>query len=135
MSFSNTGLPHVGFTSDALGPILKKTLLNPALTLPLVLLARYTKKGSDLSILHEVAFGRVKLLLYLGLARMVNNYLSEGVLNNWEKDEYHWDKEVSSLFSSYFFDCGFGDAGFDKFRSRVHDVKMRIGSDSVLIWN
>jgi all-trans-retinol dehydrogenase (NAD+) len=84
----------LGFTSDAVGPIIKRTFLNPAVTLPLILLARYTKKGEDLSILHETAFSRIKLLFYFGLARWVNNYLSTGVLNNWTQDEYNWDKEI-----------------------------------------
>src|SRR5271170_1130184 len=84
----------LGFTSEVVGPIIKKTILNPAVTLPLILLARYTKKGEDLSILHETAFARVKLLFYFGLARWVNNYLSTGVLNNWTKDEYNWEKEI-----------------------------------------
>ncbi len=84
-----------GFTSEVVGPIIKKTLLNPALTLPLVLLARYTKKGEDLSILHETAYSRVKLLLYIGLARWAANYLSTGALNNWTKDEYVWEKEIA----------------------------------------
>lgn len=85
---------YLGFTSDAVGPIIKKTLLNPAVTLPLLLLARYTKKGEDLSILHETAFSRVKLLFYLGLARWANSYLSTGLLNNWTNDEYNWEKEI-----------------------------------------
>jgi len=84
----------LGFTSEVVGPIIKKTILNPAVTLPLILLARYTKKGEDLSILHETAFSRIKLLFYFGLARWVNNYLSTGVLNNWTKDEYNWEKEI-----------------------------------------
>jgi all-trans-retinol dehydrogenase (NAD+) len=84
----------LGFTSDALGPVIKKTFLNPAVTLPLILFARYTKKGEDLSILHGTAFSRIKLLFYFGLARWVNNYLSTGVLNNWTKDEYDWEKEI-----------------------------------------
>jgi hypothetical protein len=68
--------------------------LNPAVTLPLILLARFTKKGEDLSILHETAFSRIKLLFYFGLARWANNYLSTGVLNNWTKDKYDWEKEI-----------------------------------------
>jgi all-trans-retinol dehydrogenase (NAD+) len=60
----------------------------------LLLLAKYTKKGEDLSILHPTAFQRVKDLLYLGLARWANNYLSKGALNNWTKDEYDWKKEI-----------------------------------------
>jgi hypothetical protein len=59
-----------------------------------ILLARYTKKGSDLSILHERAFSRVKTLFYLGLVRWASNYLDTGALNNWTKDEYVWEKEI-----------------------------------------
>jgi all-trans-retinol dehydrogenase (NAD+) len=77
------------------GSIVKNTLLNPALTLPLILLARYTKKGQDLAILHETGYSRVKFLFYLGLARWANNYLSTGALNNWTKDEYNWEKEIA----------------------------------------
>src|SRR3981189_344448 len=97
MSHISSEIPMLnvlGFTSDAVGPIIKKTLLNPAVTLPLILLARYTRKGEDLSILHETAYFSVKLLFYFGLARWANNYLSTGVLNNWTKDEYNWEKEI-----------------------------------------
>lgn len=76
------------------GPIIKHTLLNPAITLPLLLLARCTKKGEDLSILHPTAFQRIKYLFYLGLVRWANNYLSKGALNNWTKDEYNWEQEI-----------------------------------------
>lgn len=68
--------------------------MNPAFTLAIILLARYTKKGSDLSILHEKAFGRVKTLFYLGLARLVSGYFDRGVLDNWTTDKYDWDKEI-----------------------------------------
>lgn len=87
-------LPREGFTSDALGPILKGTLFNPLLTIPLVLLGRYTKRGFDLSILHEKAFKRLKILMYLGIIRYINNYLSHGALDNWVADKYDWDKEI-----------------------------------------
>lgn len=81
-------------TGDPIGRLIKKTALNPALTLGLLLLARYTKRGSDFSILHETAYKRVKTLFYLGLVRLVSGYFDEGVKNNWTKDEYIWDKEI-----------------------------------------
>lgn len=78
-----------------LGRLIRRTALNPAMTLPLILLARYTKKGSDLSIIHETAFSRIKVLFYLGLARWASNYLDAGILDNWTADKYDWDKEIA----------------------------------------
>lgn len=60
----------------------------------ILLLARYTKKGSDLSILHATAISRVRKLFYFGLIRWASAYLDAGVLNNWSKDGYDWDKEI-----------------------------------------
>jgi 3-oxoacyl-ACP reductase-like protein len=84
----------LGFTSDPLGSFIKKTALNPAFTLIFLLLARYTKRGNDLSILHETAFSRLRKLFYFGVVRLVSNYLERGVLNNWTDDKYDWDKEI-----------------------------------------
>lgn len=71
-----------------------RTALNPSLALPLLLLARYTKRGSDLSILHPKAFGHLKSLLYIGLIRTVFNYLSDKGRNNWTNDRYDWSREI-----------------------------------------
>lgn len=81
-------------TGDPIGRLIKKTAFNPAFTLPLLLLARFTKRGNDLSILHETAFKRIKTLFYLGLARWASNYFDNGVLNNWSIDTYDWNKEI-----------------------------------------
>lgn len=89
---SNISTP--GLSSEVLGSLIKKTILNPALTLPLVLLARYTKRGSDLSILHETAFSRVQIALALGLIRYANNWLSQRALDNWKSDKYTWSQEI-----------------------------------------
>jgi all-trans-retinol dehydrogenase (NAD+) len=86
--------PHLGLTSDPIGRFLKKTALNPAFTLGLLLLARYTKKGNDLSILHETAFSRLRKLFYLGCIRWASGFLDIAVLNNWTTDKYEWDKEI-----------------------------------------
>jgi all-trans-retinol dehydrogenase (NAD+) len=87
-------LTHAGFSSEVLGPIIKQTLFNPAVTLPLLLLARYTKQGEIFAILHPTILKRVRTLLYLGLARWINNYLSRRALNNWVTDTYNWEKEI-----------------------------------------
>jgi hypothetical protein len=87
-------LTSLGLTSDPIGRLIKRTALNPACTLIFILLARYTKKGSDLSILHETAFSRIKTLFYFGLARWVSGYFDRKVLNNWTTDTYDWDKEI-----------------------------------------
>lgn len=83
-----------GLTGDPIGRFIKKTALNPAFTLIFLLLAHYTKKGSDLSILHETAFSRIRKLFYLGLARWASGYLDASVLDNWTADAYDWGKEI-----------------------------------------
>lgn len=87
-------LPREGFKMDTVLAILRNTALNPKLLLPLVLLARYTKQGQNLSILHPTAFSRLKTLLALGTLRVISNYLSDKVLNNWTDDKYDWSKEI-----------------------------------------
>lgn len=56
--------------------------------------AYYHRKGQDLQFRHPTAFKRLKLLLYLGLARWANEFLNRGVLNNWQADKYDWSKEI-----------------------------------------
>lgn len=87
-------IPFLGLTGDPVGRLLKKTALNPAFTLAFLLAAKFTKKGSDLSILHETAFKRVKYLFYWGLLRTISGYLDAGSLDNWKKDVYDWKKEI-----------------------------------------
>ncbi|KAL9946105.1 hypothetical protein D7B24_006006 [Verticillium nonalfalfae] len=87
-------LPREGLTADPIFSLLGRTALNPSVLLPLVLLARYTKKGGDLAILYPTAFARLKLLLYASLARWANAWLSDRVLNNWTSDRYDWRREI-----------------------------------------
>lgn len=79
---------------DTVLKIIRNTALNPSLLLPMILLARLTKKGQDLAILHPTAFSRLKTLLCLGTLRLLNNYLSDKALNNWVEDKYSWSKEI-----------------------------------------
>jgi hypothetical protein len=87
-------LPREGFCADVVVRLIRQTALNPALILPLVLLARLTKKGQDLSILHPSASQNLKTLLYLGLARWASSWLSEKTRNNWVDDKYDWNREI-----------------------------------------
>jgi hypothetical protein len=76
------------------GRLLKHTLLNPLVTLPLILFARYTQKGHFLAEEHATLFSRIKILLYIGLAQRISEWLDRGVANNWCTDQYHWNKEI-----------------------------------------
>lgn len=95
MPMHNGWLPREGFYFDVILRLLGKTALNPALLLPVVLAAKYTKQGEDLSILHPLAFSRVKTLFYLGLARYLSGRLSDGVVNNFKADKYDWPNEIA----------------------------------------
>ncbi len=91
----NGFLPREGFRADSLIKIIRNMALNPALLLPLVLLARFTKKGQDLAILHPTALSRIKTLLWLGAVGRMNSWLSDKAVNNWVDDKYDWkNKEI-----------------------------------------
>ncbi|KAK2028697.1 short chain dehydrogenase [Colletotrichum zoysiae] len=87
-------LPREGLTADPIFRLIARTALNPAVMLPLLLLARYTKKGGDLAILHPTAFSRVQLLAYCALTRWASSWLSRRVLNGWSSDQYDWRREI-----------------------------------------
>jgi hypothetical protein len=94
MPLHNGFLPREGFKGDTVLKIIRNTALNPKLVLPLVLLAKYTKKGQDWAILHPTAYSRLKKFLVFGLIRWINSYFSRKVLNNWVDDKYDWSKEI-----------------------------------------
>ncbi len=83
-----------GFTADTLGSLIKSTALNPALTLPLLLLARYTQRGRSIAAEHDTLVSRIKVLVYLGLAHRFSRWLDRRMANNWTDDTYRWDKEI-----------------------------------------
>jgi len=94
MPLHNGWLPREGLSINPIGNLIRKTALNPVFTLIFILLARYTKKGSELSILHETAFSRVNKLFYFGLIRWASSFLDSGALNNWTRDDYKWEREI-----------------------------------------
>ncbi|KAK1690628.1 short-chain dehydrogenase [Colletotrichum godetiae] len=87
-------LPREGLTADPIFRLIARTALNPSVLLPLLLLARYTKKGGDLAILHPTAFSRIKFLAYCAVTRWASSWLSRRALNNWVDDRYNWRKEI-----------------------------------------
>ncbi|CAI9637611.1 unnamed protein product [Alternaria burnsii] len=91
---SDWTLAREGVTGDTISRIIRYTAFNPALTLPLVLLARYTQQGNLLAQDHASVFKGLKTLLGLGALSTVNAWLNSGVTNNWTKDEYVWSREV-----------------------------------------
>jgi hypothetical protein len=84
-----------GFTADVLARWIGKTVLNPALVLPIILAARYTKKGEDMSILHHKAYSRIRTLFYMGILRWLTNWQSRRAANNFVSDSYNWPSEVA----------------------------------------
>ncbi|PHH91200.1 hypothetical protein CDD83_1306 [Cordyceps sp. RAO-2017] len=86
--------PREGFCADVLLKLARLTALNPALLLPLSLLARFTKTGQDLSVLHPRASKTLTTLLAWALVRAASLWLSDKVRNNWVDDKYDWSKEV-----------------------------------------
>lgn len=95
MPMHNGWLPREGFYLDVILRLLGKTALNPAMLLPVVLAAKYSKRGEDLSMLHPVALSRIKTLLYIGIARWLSARFSDGVVNNFTADKYDWPREIA----------------------------------------
>jgi 3-oxoacyl-ACP reductase-like protein len=87
-------IPREGFCADVLVRLIRQTALNPTFLLPLVLLARLTKKGENFTILHPTASRRLNTLFLLAIARWVNGWVSDKVRNNWVDDDYVWSKEI-----------------------------------------
>jgi all-trans-retinol dehydrogenase (NAD+) len=104
-----TGLPPTGFTLDVVQRLVLNTALNPVLSVPLFLLAKYTQQGQGYAIDYPTALRRLKLLMYLGLARWTNNFLSQGAQNNWKGDRFDWDKAIvliTGMWPMDFRGCG-----------------------------
>ena len=102
MAFS---LPREGLTLEFLYSHMQRTILNPLVTGPLLLSLVYFPQE-----LHSVlpaqaqqylphltskaCFTTLKVLLGLGLVRKANNYFSQLMLNNFNRDSWNHGKEV-----------------------------------------
>lgn len=81
-------------TADVLLRLFQNTLLNPTITLPVYLFCLYTQNGQELVLGHGIALNRLKLLIYAGIVRWINNFFSNSAVNNWNHSKYDWDKEI-----------------------------------------
>ncbi|KAI3343179.1 hypothetical protein F4824DRAFT_444754 [Ustulina deusta] len=97
MPIHNGLLPREGFTADLVFKLLGRTAFNPILLLPVYLLAKFTKKGEDFTMLHPTAFSRFKKVFYLALVRYLSKKLSDGVTNGWSNDRYNWPEEIAVI--------------------------------------
>ncbi|UPK97746.1 hypothetical protein LCI18_008681 [Fusarium solani-melongenae] len=86
-------IPREGFCADVVLRLFRRTVLNPALLFPLVLLARFTKSGQDLAKLHPTS-RHLGTLFCVALARWVSDWASEKARNNWVNDKYDWTREI-----------------------------------------
>lgn len=89
-------LPREGFHADVLGQILNQTLLNPLITLPLLLFAKYHETGQTLAAKHLDArsLTLTTVLAVWGVAKTLNSWLDRRALNNGVQDRYDWSREV-----------------------------------------
>jgi hypothetical protein len=85
---------RAGWTLDTTTRLLKATAFNPLLTLPLVLAAKYTSRGSQLALQNETLFRTLRSLLAIGVLGSISGWLDDKVVNNWKTDEWDWAKEV-----------------------------------------
>jgi hypothetical protein len=86
-------IPREGFCADVVLRLFRRTVLNPALLFPLVLLARFTKSGQDLAKLHP-ASRHLGTLFCVALVRWASDWASEKARNNWVNDKYDWTREI-----------------------------------------
>lgn len=94
MSFHKGILPREGFHGDVLGGIIRRSLLNPLLSVPVLLLAKYHEKGQELALRHVRALSAVRVLAALGVVRVLNGWLNQRTVNNGVTDKYDWSKEI-----------------------------------------
>lgn len=87
-------LPREGFCLDVVLKLFRRTAGNPALLLPLILLARFSKKGQDWAILHPKAARRLRVLFYFAILRRLSAWYSDKLRNNWVDDKYVWSREI-----------------------------------------
>ncbi|TGZ84485.1 epidermal retinal dehydrogenase 2 [Ascodesmis nigricans] len=96
-------IPREGiFNMDCVVLLLKKSIFNPTLTLPIFLALQYTSHGQNL--LSTLAasnnadiiklMSRFKVLVALAVVGRVNHHLSKGSMNNWKKDVFTPNKEI-----------------------------------------
>jgi all-trans-retinol dehydrogenase (NAD+) len=84
----------LGFTFDTVLSLLKYTAFDARKTLPLYLAALYTAKGREIAARRPNALKWLRIMVGVGIANRVKNFLDSGVGNNWTNDTYNWNQEI-----------------------------------------
>ena len=87
-------LPREGFHADSLGRVIRRTLLNPLLTIPLYAYFAYVPRGQQLTLENPALSKYSRFFAIWSALRVVNNFLERRSLNNRLRDEYNWSKEI-----------------------------------------
>ncbi|KAI5304516.1 hypothetical protein KEM56_006416 [Ascosphaera pollenicola] len=74
---------------------LGRTLLSPNLVVPLYVLSNYTDKGRLLSAAKPDLAKWIRLIAILGVAKKVHGLFNQGLLNNFKRDKYAWNREIA----------------------------------------
>ena len=74
--------------------MIRKTILNPLLAVPLYAWFAYVPRGQQLIIERPGLLKYSRLVAILSTLRIINNYLERRVLNNAVSDTYDWSKEI-----------------------------------------
>lgn len=156
MSAASWRVPREGVTREYLYRPFRATALNPFLTGPLLFgILQYpeysqrlysflsatplSKRVLDQLIQHTGA-RTLKILFAWGLVRVINNYLSRKIVNNWVEDKYDWDKEVVLITGG---SGGFGELMVRDFAGRgitaialdLTPPKSEFRESSPLLWD
>jgi len=93
-SFHSRLTTNSGFTFDTILGLIRKTILNPTLTLPLFLYSLYSPKGKEYALQNPIFSKWLRRFAIASAVRKVSNLLDQGMMNNWKNDSYDWKKEI-----------------------------------------
>ncbi|KAL9051894.1 MAG: hypothetical protein Q9162_005732 [Coniocarpon cinnabarinum] len=88
-------LPREGFHADVLGGLIRSTLLNPFLAVPIYAYFAHVPRGQQIVRERPRALRYTRLLAILAAIRMVNNYLNRRQLNNNTAASFEWTREIA----------------------------------------
>ena len=92
-------LPREGLSVDPFLRLIERTALNPAMLIPLAVLAQCTPLGRRLVPTTAASATTTRRLggglLVFALVRWISGLYSDVVRNNWARDKYDWPREVA----------------------------------------
>jgi hypothetical protein len=83
-----------GFTSDSLLRLFRRTVLNPAVSVPLWLFSMFSPQGKEWMLTRPNSAKWLKAFAIWAVADKLFRFLGKGVMNNWTNDTYDWSREI-----------------------------------------